>query len=222
MGDSEIRLRRSTSPPRTRRVLSGSFAFVLVLLACGCASAVGAGGLPNLPPGVIVDVVEESYDVRGRTVEEIGQSLNASASSALAPGLRGLHQWNIRWSYRFRQGISSCEMVSVPIEITSRIILPRWTQREGADPELIAMWDEYITALRAHEFTHRELSYLAAKDFSRVLGRLRTPLCWTMQTLAESTGRRIFESYGEQDRMLDEESRGTINWPPGAPVFFFQ
>ncbi len=155
--------------------------------------------------------------MRGRTVAEISRSLNASASSALAPGLRGLHQWDIRWSYHYRQGIANCEMVSVPIEITSRIILPRWTQREGADPELVAMWDEYITALRAHEFTHRELSYLAARDFARVLGRLRTPVCGTMPILAESTGQRIFETYGERNREFDEVCRGTINWPPRAP-----
>ena len=216
MGDSEIRLGRSTSQRGTPSVLVGLFA--LLLVASGCTPRLGSRGLPSLPREVIIDVVEENYDVRGRTVEEIGQSLNASAAAALAPGLRGLHHWDIRWSYVYRQGISNCEIVSVPIEITSRIILPRWTQREGADPELVAMWDEYITALRAHEFTHREFSYLAARDFSRVVGRLRTPLCATMPILAESTGQRIFDTYGDRNREFDDESRGTINWPLRAPV----
>ncbi len=212
MGDSEIRRRRATSPPQTRFATFGLFAFVF--MACGCTPKPGARSLPSLPRDVTIDVIEENYDVRGHTVEEIGRSLSVSASSALGEGIRGLHRWDIGWSYVYRQGISNCEMVSVPIEIVSRITLPRWTQRDGADAELIAMWDEYITALRAHEYTHRELSYRAARDFSRDIGRLKTPLCGTMQTLAETTGQQILERYAERNREFDQESRGTINWPP--------
>ena len=191
----------------------GLFAFVLV--ACSCAQGMGARALPPLSPEVIVDVVEENYDVRGRTVQEIRLSLALSASSELGLGIRGLHRWDIRWGYQYQQGIESCDVVSVPIEITSRIVSPRWTERDGADRELIEMWEEYITALRAHELTHRELSYLAARDFASELGRLTTPSCETIEALVRATGQQILERYEERNREFDEESQGTINWPPG-------
>ncbi len=105
-------------------------------------------------------------------------------------------------------------MTNVTIELESAIQVPRWTDREAADSTLVAMWDTYITALRGHEYTHREYLYRRARDISRELYRIESPVCGLMQSRANSTVRLINDRYRRLNRQFDEESRGTLTWPP--------
>ena len=186
----------------------------LFLLQMGCGQSRGARALPPLPAGVTAEVSEVSYIVRGATVPEIRLSLRTAATAALGSGQVGLHTSRLRYSYRFgHQGIY-CEMTDVTIELESAIQVPRWTDREAADSTLVAMWDKYITALRGHEYTHREYLYRRAKDISRELSRVTSPTCDTMQSRANSTVRLINDRYRRLNEQFDEESRGTLRWPP--------
>lgn len=194
-----------------------ALALALPLFAAGCGQMRGARALPSLPPGVTVSAEEVSYAVRGTTVEEIGRSLHEGAAEALQPRRAGEHRWNVRWSYRFAERREGCEMTAVNVELSSTIMLPDWTDRERADSAVTAMWDEYITLLRDHEFTHRELSYRAARDISREVGRIRLPQCGGMRSEANLVARRILDRYDRQNAEFDEASRGTIRWPPQPP-----
>ncbi len=184
------------------------------IVACGCVPNTELGTLPRPPSGASVKVEEKYFDVTGRTVEEIGASLAANASSALGPGIRGQHSWSVRLSYQSRRRPASCKIASLSIRMTSRIVLPQWTEREGADPELVAMWDQYVTALRRHELTHREHAYLAARDLSRGLRGASTAICEDLEMLVASTSWPIFDRYEEHDREFDEETFGEFDWPP--------
>ena len=188
-------------------------ACLATILLAGCGQMMGARALPPLPRGVTTQVAEDSYDVAGNTVEGIPISLMTAGRAALGR-YRGLHTWNLRYRYNYRQVRNACEMTNVTIELESRIMVPRWTGRETADSTVVALWDTYITNLRGHEYTHREYSYRAARDISRSLYDLVAGSCAGMRTLANSTAQRIIDQYGRLDEEFDEESRGTITWPP--------
>lgn len=189
-------------------------AVALILMSWGCGQMMGARALPPLPRGVKAEVWELPYIVTGTTVPEIRLSLRTAATAALGSGQVGLHTSRLRYSYRFgHQGIY-CEMTDVTIDLESAIQVPRWTDREGADSTLVAMWDTYITALRGHEYTHREYLYRRARDISRELYRIKSPTCDSMQQRANSAIRLIDERYRKLNEHFDEESRGTLRWPP--------
>jgi len=68
--------------------------------------------------------------------------------------------------------------------------------------------------VRAHEYTHREHLYRRARDFSQELYRIKTPTCASMQSRVRSTTLHINDRYSQLSEEFDEESRGTITWPP--------
>lgn len=201
---------------RMRRQLFLLCAVALILMSWGCGQMMGARVLPPLPRGVTATVSELPYIVTGTTVPEIRLSLRTAANAALGgpSGRVGLHRSRLRYSYRYRHQGIYCLMTDVTVELESAIQVPRWTDREAADSTLVAMWDAYITALRGHEYTHREYLYRRAKDVSRELYRVTSPTCNTMQSRANSTVRLINDRYRRLNEQFDEESRGTLRWPP--------
>jgi len=183
-------------------------------LASGCGNMQGARALPPLPRGSTADVNEIRYDVRGTTVDEMRVSLRESSRNALRRNATGLHTWNLRYSYRYVQHPNYCEMTEVTITLASDIELPIWVDQERADSTLVGQWDEYITALRAHEYGHRENSYRAAREINRELLALEVPNCVGMTPTARPIARRILDKYRRLNDEFDAEARGTITWPP--------
>jgi len=186
----------------------------LFLFQMGCGQSRGARALPPLPAGVTAEVSEVSYIVRGATVPEIRLSLRTAATAALGSGPVGLHRARLSYSYRYGQQDVYCEVTDVTIELESAIQVPQWTERGTADFRVVAMWDRYIRAVRAHEYTHREHLYRRARDFSQELYRIKTPTCASMQSRVRSTTLHINDRYSQLSEEFDEESRGTITWPP--------
>ena len=190
-------------------------AVALILVSWSCGQSMGARALPPLPRGVRSEVSEVPYVVTGTTEREILLSLRTAANAARG-GSRsvGLHRSNLRYSYRLGQQGNRCEMTSVTIELESAIQGPRWTDREAADSTLVAKWDTYIRALRGHEYTHREYLYRQARDISRALYRIAGPTCASVESMVSSTAGRISDQYRRLHEQFEEESRGTITWPP--------
>ncbi len=186
----------------------------LFLLQMGCGQSRGARALPPLPAGVTAEVSEVSYIVRGATVPEIRLSLRTAATATLGSDMVGLHSSRLHFEFEYTQQGNYCVMKEVTIRLESAIQVPQWTERGTADFRVVAMWDRYISAVRAHEYTHREHLYRRARDFSQELYRIKTPTCASMQSRVRSTTVRINDRYRQLSEQFDEESRGTITWPP--------
>jgi predicted secreted Zn-dependent protease len=186
----------------------------LFLLQMGCGQSRGTRALPPLPAGVTAEVSEVSYIVRGTMVPEIRLSLRAAAAATLGSDTVGFHSSRLSLEFSYRQQGSYCEMVEVIVGLESAIQVPQWTERGRADFRVVAMWERYITAVRAHEYTHREHLYRRARDISQALYRIKSPTCASMQSRIRSTTVRINDRYRQLSEQFDEESRGTITWPP--------
>ena len=202
---------------RARRLTFLLGAVAPILMLWGCGQSIGARPIPPLPPlprGVTAEVSELPYTVRGTSVEEILVSLRTAANAALGGSSRvGLHRSSVSLEYRYVQRGSYCEVTDVTIEVESAIQVPRWADRRAADSTLVRMWDTYITALRGHEYTHREYLYSQARDISRELYRIESPTCVSIESTVTSTIGRVNERYRRLNEQFDEEN-GTIAWPP--------
>ena len=185
-----------------------------LLLQVGCGQSRGVRALPPLPAGVTAEVSEASYVVRGTTVPEIRLSLLTAANVTMDSGTVGFHTSRLNLEFRYRQQGRYCEMTDVTIELESAIQVPRWTERGGADFRVVTLWDRYIRAVRVHEYTHREHLYRRARDISQELYRIKSPTCASMESMVTSTTMRIDDRYRQLSEQFDEESRGTITWPP--------
>jgi len=124
----------------------------LALLASGAlmSGCVSSGGIiPSdlpVPPGVTVDVSEESFAIFGRSPQAIYQSLNQRG-----PANGGRFTWATQWE----RSADACRVGDLDLSMSTTITVPRWTQRAGSDIELQEMWDEFEMLLRKHEEDHR-------------------------------------------------------------------
>lgn len=187
----------------------------LPTLGVGACGTPGHPGLPSLPPGSRVYPSESHYPVSGRTIPEIGHSLETGSSAALGGSYVGLHRWRIDWSYAYRErGAGSCEVTAVSLELHSEIALPEWSDRERADSSVVTLWDAYMSDLRAHEYGHRLHAYQAARELSREVQRVRAPACGVIGARVGATARRILDKYSGIDDAWDADPAHRADWPP--------
>ena len=180
---------------------------LLALVLAGCVTVPGASIPPPLPIGVRAEVEERPYEVRGLTHQEIARSLRDEARRNVRDGFRGYHEWNISWRFRYAPRGQGCAITSSSVNLRAVTTLPRWVDRERADSALIAEWDRYIGALRAHENGHRDIAYRAAAEIQRTLRRFQAATCTSISPTANRVARDILDRRRRENHEYDEKTR---------------
>ena len=111
--------------------------------------------------GDSVRVIESSqtrtYGVEGRTIPALRAALNATGPFASADGRRydSVTNWSLTWSFRFNHS-SGCALANATIEISVEELLPEAASPEDLSPTVMARWQAFVDALKAHEDGHAE------------------------------------------------------------------
>jgi predicted secreted Zn-dependent protease len=173
----------------------------------------------DLPPGVTVTLHEETYAVTGRTVAEVGRSLERNAPAMENRLVRGIHSWNLRWTYARVRREGACHVDGVEVEVVSTVVLPKWTRPAGAPAELVESWEMYLDRLRAHEAHHRELALEGARTLRDRLDELRAPACSAaLDDRVHATATEHLEALDRRNRAFDRTAPPLV-WPPrDAPL----
>lgn len=128
---------------------SFSLTVILVLLLEGCSPDHEPTGLESLT-GVSV----EYYDIYGTTADELRSDLSSKYPVG-RDGYRGdaATLWDIHWNWN-GYGTQNCDLSTVKVEYSIRVILPRWVIPRHADSALVRSWNEYRESLVVHEKGH--------------------------------------------------------------------
>src|ERR1700694_264793 len=87
----------------------------------------------------------ETYDVHGRNITEV--------AARLGSGHVALTRWRVTWKYTLEE-LSVCRLKSFRVDVTAKIRMPRWADRDTAPPAARASWDAFYAAMRKHEDGH--------------------------------------------------------------------
>ncbi|MDR6096341.1 DUF922 domain-containing Zn-dependent protease [Stenotrophomonas sp. SORGH_AS_0321] len=168
---------------------------VMLLLMANVASAYD-------PPSVV------HYAIHGTTDRELG-----SAMRSLAPAdptgrpYPGRADWNVSWTYRWQSQGNRCLLTSPSVQLKGTITLPRWDDRDRADPELQQRWDRFLAALTVHEQGHFQFGVAAADELRRQFVSLKSNKgCARLEAEVDRLGRAIVEEYQQRDRQYDVET----------------
>jgi len=190
------------------------------LAAAACAGGSAGSGEPSSSPmelpGIRITLEEETYPVMGMTVAEIGQSLRRMGPASRNRLVVGLHGFRMSWRIGYQRVEGGCRVGNVDVDLSSRIVMPRWTRPAGTEPEVHQAWDTYLQLVREHEDTHRSLALQAAVEIRRTVTGLEGTACTgELRERAGRLARQVYDSYRARNRDFDR--RSYIPWPPGGP-----
>jgi predicted secreted Zn-dependent protease len=137
----------------------------------------------------------ETYDVSGRTVDEV--------SSRLGLGHVARTRWRVSWKYTFEES-GACRLKDFLVDVSATIRMPRWVDRDSASPADRRTWDAFDDATRKHEEGHRENGIHAGQELARdIPGVGPRGDCGQLKGAIQQIADRIIAKYGEADADYD-------------------
>lgn len=206
-------------PRFSRRAGRFTAAALLAFLASACAGASGGSGAAESTELVRRSpAVYSTYEVTGRTANEIARSLQENAPRADGRRPAGLTTWDIRWNARLANTGAMCRVTDLDVQLRVEVLMPHWERPPGASDQLARDWERFIAALSRHEAGHVDLAAQAAREVRRVLANVTAPTCVSMDARIRQEGDRVLRDYDERQAWYDERTRrgGTqgVVWPP--------
>lgn len=182
--------------PRHLARMAVSLAFVAPL-------ATGAGAEPGVRESV------EHYEIRGSTAKQLKEEMKRLGPRNGGQGYIAYTKWRVTWTYAFSQRDEECVLSSFDVAVDVTITLPEWDHEEAdADPELVARWERFSSALEAHEEGHRRFGVESAAAVERRLSALGAePTCDDLEHTIGKTARGIVESYRQNELRFDEDTK---------------
>lgn len=154
--------------------------------------------LPHLARAVEIEAEVKTnfvyYAVHGANPQEIRTDINRARQDNGNGAHDGSTRWDIKWTYRYNQRNNLYVVSSFKLDTQITIRLPQWTPPPNADPGLVKQWNEYLRALRQHEYGHAEHGTQAAKEISDRVKAIEP-----------------FKTKSDLQPALEEISRGTID-----------
>lgn len=157
------------------------------------------------PAGIQVDATEQYYPLEQRTLSEVIERLNSTRlGGESAPLSQGLTDWQIRPEWRPEAGGGRCRVTALTLMVRVVITLPEWRHAKTATVSERMRWERIESAIREHEYTHRDLTIDAAGRLYERLSSLEARGCSALNRALRSemsvADARLTEAHAELDR----------------------
>jgi len=155
----------------------------------------------------LIREVEKSYDVAGRSAEELRNSLDRGRPADEAGKRFDAHTgWYVEWKYRFEQ-MADCRLTRVEVTGEVTTTLPRWVNADKAEPALRQRWANYLSALSLHEAGHKDIGLRATTAISKELNALPAErTCDALKRDAETKAQSILGRFRGEDAEYDRRT----------------
>lgn len=115
------------------------------------------------------------FPVRGSTAQDLDDALLNGGPLVNGTGARhpGATEMKFGGSVTYAENERRCGVDSATITLDTKIILPRWTQRNRANRDLALIWDTLAGDIKRHEERHAEIARQYARKLERAVEGLR-------------------------------------------------
>ena len=186
------------------------------------ASAGGALGptlLAGQEPVEGVRVSEEIlyYDVPGTSLSAVVAALNgARLEGPDGPLSQGLTRYFIKPEWTSRASGGACRVAQAELLVDIDITLPRWSASASRPDEEQERWERIETAIREHEYGHRDLVVDAARELLSTMQGLEARGCGTLDDVVASTLSVADGRLRDAHATLDRETPTRLPIGPGG------
>jgi predicted secreted Zn-dependent protease len=97
-----------------------------------------------------------------------------------------------------------CTIGGAKVTLSTRIMLPRWSNRRKASPDLALIWDTLAADVRRHEERHAEIARNHARSFEQQLLALPPASnCATLKAKVGEISRQAMEDHEKDQKRFD-------------------
>ena len=108
------------------------------------------------------------YSIYPQTKEDLGKAMYDNSPIRLnGKKHRGLTQWRIKWSYKWKKRNNTCYITKANVILNIDYTMPKIPTSHTVDASVRNTFDAYYKALFAHEKNHMKYAEKAARDLER-------------------------------------------------------
>ena len=164
----------------------------------------------SLPLSASADVVVQKsityFQIGGRTPADLDAELSRKGPFTQASGNRhpGATQIRFGGDLTYTRRGDRCAIGDVRVTVATKLILPRWKNRNRASQDMATLWDALSSDIKRHEERHAEIARQHAKLLEQSLLKLRpTRDCETLQDRVSEITDEVTLAHDEAQMRFD-------------------
>ncbi len=147
------------------------------------------------------------FKIGGNTAEDLDRELGRRGPLTRNTGHRhpGATEIKFGGEVTYVEKGGRCSIGGVQVTLRTRIILPRWSNRNRAPADLGFIWDTLSADIKRHEERHAEIARNHARQLERELRQLRpSRSCDVLEKQVADLTRRALETHDRQQLRFDQ------------------
>lgn len=141
------------------------------------------------PAETIIHKSVTYFSIGGRTASDLDREMMRRGPFSRTTGRRhpGATQIRFNGSATFVRKKSRCVIGGAKVSLSTKLMLPRWTNRRRADRQMGLIWDTLAADIKRHEERHAEIARIHARELERTI--LALPSARDCSSLKERVNR---------------------------------
>lgn len=121
----------------------------------------------------------------------------------------GATQWKIDTRFTMSSTpTGGCKVEDAVVYLNIFITLPKLQEMPGTRPNVLAEWERFLGALRAHELVHAQNGRYTANTLLKKMTGLKTPMsCSLTREAIETATSSLIERIGARDIVYDKQTQ---------------
>jgi predicted secreted Zn-dependent protease len=171
-----------------------------------CLAIAGLGATPAARAETIIVKTITYFSIGGTTAADLDREMLSRGPISSVTGHRhpGATRIKFAGTATFVGKDGRCVIGGAKVTLSTRIMLPRWSNRRKASAQLGLIWDTLSADIRRHEERHAEIARYHARDLEQRILTLRPASdCTRLKDKVAELSRLAIEDHDKDQRRFD-------------------
>ncbi|CAN7375982.1 DUF922 domain-containing Zn-dependent protease [Rhizobium sp. LjRoot254] len=146
------------------------------------------------------------FSIGGRTASDLDREMSRRGPLSQTSGRRhpGATQIKFNGSATFIGKDGRCHIGGAKVSLSTKLVLPRWSNRRKATKEMALLWDTLASDIKRHEERHAEIARTHARQLEKtILGLPMTRDCPTLKARVNRVSQEALLAHDRDQQRFD-------------------
>lgn len=166
-----------------------------------------AGASVPAPAETIIHKSVTYFSIGGRTASDLDREMMRRGPFSRTTGRRhpGATQIKFNGSATFVRKNGRCVIGGAKVSLSTKLMLPRWTNRKRANRQMGLIWDTLAADIKRHEERHAEIARTHARELERtILGLSASRDCPSLKARVNRVSQEAMVAHDKDQMRFDK------------------